>query len=34
MNQEWIGSADQVDVGVNRKNKIPQSFLELIESHK
>ena len=34
MNQESMGSINQVDVGVNRKNKIPQSFLEPIESHK
>ena len=34
MNQESMGSRNQVHVGVNRKNKIPQSFLEPIESHK
>ena len=34
MNQESIGRRNQVDVGVNRKNKILQSFLERIESHK
>ena len=33
MNQESTGSINQVDVGVNRKNEIPQSFLEPIESH-
>ena len=34
MNQKSIGSGNQVDVGANRKNKIPQSFLEPIESHR
>ena len=34
MNQESIGSKNQVDVGVNHKNKIPQSILESIKSHK
>ena len=34
MNQESIGSGNQVEVRANGKNKIPQSFLEPIESHK
>ena len=34
MNKESIGSRIQVDVGVNHKDKIPQSFLEPIESRK
>ena len=34
MNQESIGSKSQVDLGVNQKDKIPQSFLEPIESLK
>ena len=34
MNQESIGSSSQVDVGVNDKDKIPQSLLEPIESRK
>ena len=34
MNQESIGSGNQVEVRANHKNKIPQSFLEPIESHK
>ena len=34
MNHESIGSGNQVEVRANRKNKIPQSFLEPIESHK
>ena len=33
MNQEPIGSRNQVEVGVNCKNKIPQNFLKPIESH-
>ena len=34
MSQEQISSRNQVEVGVNRKNKIPESFLGPIESHK
>ena len=34
MSQGPIGSRNQAEVGVNRKNKIPQSFLEPIELHK
>ena len=34
MSQDPIGSRNQVEVGVNRKNKIPQSFLEPVESRK
>ena len=34
MNQGSIGNRNQVDVGVNRKNKIAQRFLEPIEWHK
>ena len=33
MNHESIGSRNQVDVGPNCKNEIPQSFLQPIESH-
>ena len=34
ISQDSIGSRNQVEVGVNRKNKISQSFLEPIESQK
>ena len=34
MNRESIGSRNQADVGVNRKNEIPQRFLERVESRK
>ena len=34
MNQESICNRNQVDVGDNCKNKIPQSFLEPLELRK
>ena len=34
MSQESISSRNQIEVGVNCKNKILQGFLEPIELHK
>ena len=34
MSQESFGSKNEVDVGVNCKNKIPQNFLKPTELHK